>query len=179
MIHLDFSDEDKAALHHERYQHPHPRVQRKMEALWLKSQGIPHKQISTLAGISINVVTQYLKEYQEGGIESLKRLNFYKPQSELVNHTETLEAHFKANPPASINEAMAAIERLTGLKRSGTQIRKFMIKLGLKYRKLGMVPAKADPQKQADFKKTSWFHVSMKPKMEKEPCSSSMPLTLS
>jgi hypothetical protein len=45
MIKLDFTDAEKAALEYERYHHPHPRVQRKMEALWLKSQQVPHRQI--------------------------------------------------------------------------------------------------------------------------------------
>ena len=156
MININFSDEDKDTFAHERYYHHHPRVRRKMEALWLKSQGIPHTQIATLAGISINVVTTYLKEFTEGGIERLTQLNFNKPQSEMENHREKLKEYFNENPPATIKEAMGAIERLTGLKRSEPQVRKFLINLGMKHRKLGMVPAKADPQKQADFFKTSW-----------------------
>jgi hypothetical protein len=38
MFQLAFSEADKQALHYERYHHPHPRVQQRMEALWLKSQ---------------------------------------------------------------------------------------------------------------------------------------------
>jgi len=43
MIQIHFSDEEIEALKCERYHHPHPRVQRKMEALLLKSQNIAHK----------------------------------------------------------------------------------------------------------------------------------------
>ena len=156
LTNINFSEEDKATFAHERYHHHHPRVRRKMDVLWLKSQGIPHNQIATLAGISINVVTAYLKEFEAGGSERLTLLNFNKPQSEMENHKAKLKEYFKENPPATIKEAMGAIERLTGLKRSEPQIRKFLINLGMKHRKLGMVPAKADPQKQADFFKTSW-----------------------
>ena len=46
MLQLTFSEADKQALHYERYHHPHPRVQQRMEALWLKSQGVPHHQIA-------------------------------------------------------------------------------------------------------------------------------------
>ena len=35
MITLKFTGEEKTALNYERYHHPDPRVQRKMEALWL------------------------------------------------------------------------------------------------------------------------------------------------
>jgi len=31
-----------------------------------------------LTGISINLVTQYIKEYKVGGTEKLKDLNFYR-----------------------------------------------------------------------------------------------------
>jgi hypothetical protein len=40
MLQLEFSEADKQVLHYERYHHPHPRVQQRMEALWLKSQGV-------------------------------------------------------------------------------------------------------------------------------------------
>ena len=63
MIAIDFTEEDIEALDYERYHHPHPRVQRKMEALWLKHQGLPHSQITRLAGISPNTLRAYLRQY--------------------------------------------------------------------------------------------------------------------
>jgi hypothetical protein len=37
MIPIDFTPEAIDAPHHERFHHPHPRVQEKMEAVYLKS----------------------------------------------------------------------------------------------------------------------------------------------
>ncbi|MCA2869262.1 MAG: helix-turn-helix domain-containing protein, partial [Microcystis sp. M110S1] len=54
MINLEFTEEEKNSLYYERFHHPHPRVQLKMEVLWLKSQKIPHQKICQLAGISPN-----------------------------------------------------------------------------------------------------------------------------
>lgn len=51
MTKIEFTEGDIKALNYERYHHPHPRVQRKMEALWLKSQGEPHNKIAQLTGI--------------------------------------------------------------------------------------------------------------------------------
>ena len=82
-----------------------------MEALWLKSQGEPHNKIAQLTGISINVVTQYIKEYKAGGIEKLKELNFYRPESKLRDHKQTIEDYFREHPPATIKEAMSGIEK--------------------------------------------------------------------
>jgi len=153
MIEVAFTKEDVQMLNHERYNHPHPRVQRKMETLWLKSHKIPHKQIAKIAGISINVVTLYLREYKEGGIEKLKELNFNEPESELKQHTSTIESYFRKYPPATIKEAMGKIEKLTGIKRSETQLKKFLKSIGMSRRKVGMLPSKADPDKQEEFKK--------------------------
>lgn len=155
MIKIEFTEEEKKTLNHERYNHPSPRVQRKMEALWLKSQGISHKETAKLTGVSINVITQYIKEYRTGGIEKLKEINFYQPKSKLIEHRQTIENYFKDHPPATIKEAMDAIEKITGLKRTEKSIRKFFNKIGLRRRKVGMVPSKADVEKQEDFKKNS------------------------
>ncbi len=66
MVKLEFTAEEQHQLHYERYHHPHPRVQRKMEALWLKSQGVAHRQISRLTGISSTTLTSYLGEWDRG-----------------------------------------------------------------------------------------------------------------
>ena len=39
---LEFTPEILEELNYERYHHPLPLVQRRMEALWLKSHGLPH-----------------------------------------------------------------------------------------------------------------------------------------
>jgi hypothetical protein len=48
MIQLNFTAEDIEQIHYYRFDRPHPRVPRKMEALYLKSQKYPHKEIAKL-----------------------------------------------------------------------------------------------------------------------------------
>ena len=151
MIKIEFTEEEMKVLNYERYHHPHPRVQRRIEALWLKSQNMSHKQIRRITGISSNTLTDYLRKYQECGIEGLKEINFYQPQSELRKHTTTIEAYFREHPPASVKEAMAKIEELTGIKRSENRVRVFLKSIGMAPRKVGMIPAKADIEEQERF----------------------------
>lgn len=125
---LKFTPETQEALNDERYRHPVPLVQRRMEVLWLKSHELPHALIAKLAGVSENTLREYFRLYEEGGIERLKEVHFYRPRSELHLHMSTLEAHFRAHPPATIKEAQSEIEALTGLKRSETQVREFLKK---------------------------------------------------
>jgi len=153
MLQLEFSEADTQALHYERYHHPHPRVQQRMEALWLKSQGLPHHQIAQLCDISANTLRSYLTLYHTGGVEALKQLNFHRPQSGLSAHRDTIEAQVRAHPPQTINEAVALLEALTGIKRSPTQVRLFLKHLGLQRRKVGLLPAKGDPDVQEEYQK--------------------------
>ena len=152
MIQLEFTEAEQQHLHYERYHHPHPRVQRRMEALWLKSQGVAHHEISRLTGISSTTLTSYLRAYQKGGLEALKTVRFYRPQSELKQHQGTLEDYFRQHPPASAKQAMAIIETLTGVRRTPNRVRVFLKHMGLKCRKVGMIPAKADLAVQEAFK---------------------------
>src|SRR4028118_1435614 len=49
---LAFPDGARRNLGAERYQHPDPRVQRRMEVLWLLSQGETQTRAGQLAGVS-------------------------------------------------------------------------------------------------------------------------------
>ena len=113
MIQVDICQNDVETIKYARNHHPHPRVQQRMDVLWLKSNNLPHKEIAQLSDVGDNTVTKYLHMYKEGGIEKLKELNFYKPQSELVQYTSSIEKYFKDNPPASIKEAASKVEQLT------------------------------------------------------------------
>ncbi len=155
MLEIQFTEQDRLALHYERFHHPHPRVQQKMEAVWLKSQGLPHHEIARLVCISENTLRTYLSEYLDGGVESLKEINFRRPQSDLAAHRATIEAYLQQHPPATINEAVFRIEELTGVRRSPTQVRLFLKSLGMRCLKVGVLPAKADLEIQEDFKKSS------------------------
>lgn len=151
MITLEFSPAEIEVLEYERYHYPHPRVQKKIEAVYLKSQGLKHREICRLCRISKTTLTTYLKQYQTGRLDRLKQLDYQGQPSALNQHRVSLEAYFKAHPPRSTAEAQAAIEELTGLKRSPTQVQAFMKRLGLKCRKVGFVPGPAtDPDKQAE-----------------------------
>jgi transposase len=128
MIRITFTKEEVEQLRYERFNHPHPRVQIKMEALLLKSQGLEHKKIGKILGICQDTLREYFEQYLSGGVEELKKLNFYKPKTELENYRITIEDDFRNNPPATVKEAVARIKELTGLERSIVQVGKFLKK---------------------------------------------------
>jgi len=79
----------------------------------LKSQGLSHQQIAKLAGVTENTWRLYFRQFQQGGIEALKELKFRQP----VSPNSPLEEHFRPPPCASLKQASAQIEALTGIKR--------------------------------------------------------------
>jgi hypothetical protein len=86
-------------------------------------------------------------------VEALKHLNFHCPQSLLSAYRDTIEAQVRAHPPQTINEAVAMLETLTGIRRRPTQVRLFLTHLGLHRRKVGLLPAKGAPDVQEEYQK--------------------------
>jgi transposase len=158
MLQINFTEEEIRTLHYERFHYPDPKVQKKFEVLWLKSQRLSHETIAQLSGVCARTVQRYLLEYLEGGLERLQQNHYRGSPSELNQHTETLKDYFTHHPPSTVAHAQKAIEELTGLRRSLTQVRAFLKRLGLKRRKVGSAPGKADDpdkqQEQREFVKT-------------------------
>ena len=119
MLRLTFTEEEVKELHYQRYHHPHPRVQMKMEALLLKAKGVPHHQIASCVGVCENTIRSYLEQYQTGGIEALKQLQFHRPTSELEAHRDTIEASFHEHPGDARCRKEHRSPKQTGTLRNG------------------------------------------------------------
>ena|SRR5713226_8204319 len=102
MLKIAFSAEEIEALRYWRFHHPDPRVQVRMEAMYLRSQGVAKSDILGLCGISKASFHGYLQAYVRGGMEELKRIDHYRPQSELQKHRPTLDAALRQHPPAIV-----------------------------------------------------------------------------
>src|SRR5262249_47675118 len=126
MRRFDFSEDTLVEIRHDRFHHPHPHVQRKMEVLWLKAQGLTHAEIAKLADSSPRSVQRYLDQFEQGGLDLVRRLKWKGKRNELSQHRLSLENHFLANPPRSAREAQRAIEDLTGIRRGLSQVRAFL-----------------------------------------------------
>lgn len=128
MTRLTFTAEEQQALHQERFEHPHPRVQQRMEVLWLISQGLVYAEAARLAGVSEAAVDRYVALYRHGGVEALRELKWGTATSELLDHRHSLEESFRHNPPRTVAEACQRIKDETGIERGPTQVRAFLKK---------------------------------------------------
>ena len=138
---ITFTAEDRRTLAHDRYHHPDPRVQCKMEVLGLQSHGLGHDPIAAYADVSRRTVQRYLDQYLEGGLPRLRRCPWHHPQSALAEHQDSLEEYFREHPVRSAKQARAIIAQRTGVRRGLSQVRHFLKnRLGLRWRKAGAIP---------------------------------------
>jgi transposase len=129
MAGLTFSKEEQEALRQERFEHPHPRVQQRMEVLWLISQGCTYAEAARLGGVSDATADRYVALYRQGGLEALRENGWGKSSvSELLEFREPLEKSFRENPPHTVAEACQRIKDETGVERGLTQVRAFLKK---------------------------------------------------
>ena len=160
MRHIEFSPDVLNEIARDRFEHPDPAVQRRMEALWLKAHGETHQRIAELAGMARPTVQRLLDIYLSGGLAAVRTFHWKVPVSALEPHRLALEEEFRQRPPHTVGEACQRIEQLTGVRRSETPVREFLHnRLNLRWRKVGAVPLPPKltlPEhaaKQADFLK--------------------------
>ena len=136
-----FSDSVVAAVAAERYRHPDPRVQERMEILWLKSLGETHERIAVLAGVSRSTVQRTLRIYAAKGLAGVRSFGWKGQPSALTPHRATIEEEFRARPPHTAHDAARRIEEPTGVARKASRVRKFPKEdLGMKCLKVAPVP---------------------------------------
>ena len=141
MRRFDFTDEQLRAIARDRFQHVDPRVPRRNEMLWLKSQGETHERIAPLAEVSRRTVPRLLDLFAAGGLEVVRQFHEPGRANGLAPHRLSVEAEFLERPPRIVAEACDRIERLTDVRRRPTQVRQFLrTTLGLKRRKVVAIP---------------------------------------
>jgi transposase len=144
----------------ERYHHPDPRVQERMEILWLKSKSEPHGRIAALANVSRSTVQRTLRIYVAKGLDGIRSFGWEGQPSALTPHAATIEQAFRTCPPHTARDAARRIEELTGVRRKESRVRKFLKEdLGMKCRKVAPIPVppkntvEEHARTQADFLK--------------------------
>jgi transposase len=136
-----FPDDVIKTVARERYEHPDPRVQERMEVLWLKINNETNDRIGELANVSRSTVQRTLRLYSQKGLDGVRTFGWKGQPSALTPHRETLEKEFRERPPHTTHEAARRIEELTGVKRKASRVRKFMKEtLGMKCLKVAPVP---------------------------------------
>lgn len=153
MLTLQISEAEIAQLKYEMYRYADALVQKRLHSIYLKSmnQSLSCKAIGLYSGLSRQKVADFIKLYNQSGIESLKFNNYGTNQSALDNHSETLLSNLEKHPVHQLSQAKERIESLTGIQRSLSSIESFLKKNDFSYQKIGHIPSKVDVQKQETY----------------------------
>ncbi|MDR0713350.1 MAG: helix-turn-helix domain-containing protein, partial [Bacteroidales bacterium] len=149
---MNLSEEEIRRLRYERFQYPCSKIQKKLQAVYLKVVlGYSNVETGRILSIHPNTVARYIRTYREKGIEGLYVIRYQGKRSRLKEYKTVIIEDFNNNPVCSIAQAIAGIKELTGLERKPTQVRAFMCRHGFKYRKLASIPGKLNPEAQQEF----------------------------
>jgi len=138
-------------------------IQKRLHVVYLKNTiGGSDTAIGLICDLHFNGVSRWVKTYNLEGITSLYINNYGTNKSDLQAHSISTLENFKQFAPVSSNEAVSGIKDLTSITRCPTQVRKWMHKNGLKFRKMGHLPAKVNVEKQEQ-----WLKGELNPVIEK------------
>ena len=128
-----------------------------MLTIWLLHCGLTRQKAAEIVGVSRATVQRYLDAYCQGGLDGLRRLNVKRPVSELTAYRDIIRASFEEQPVCTIAQACDRIEKLTGLRRGPTQVRKFLKDLGLKWQRIRAIPVPPKKTWPSTFKPKPCF----------------------
>ena len=126
------------------------KIRRELLALKMRGAGAPLEMIASSLGVGVRTVSNSIAEFREGGLNATLEDRAYTPESCLEPHLEDIAKSFREEPVGCAKQARVRISKLTGI-RSASQVRRVMRGLGMRYRKAGQIPGKADGQIQMDF----------------------------
>lgn len=132
-------------------------INRRVNAVYFHGLGLTRHEASRLANVSPTTLRKFVDAFEREGLAAVVADARQGPPSALDPHVQTITDDFTAHPPTSVAQAADRIAQLTGVRLKATRVRTFMHDLGMAPRRLTPIPGKANPQVQADFKKTAWI----------------------
>ncbi|MBM3230003.1 IS630 family transposase, partial [Candidatus Parvarchaeota archaeon] len=167
MIHLELNKEQLDELHKQAAENTCVRARKKCWVVYLKGNDYAHQEIAKVVRVDEDSVTEYLKKYRDGGLPGLLTENYRKGKGQLDAHAQKLKEIFEKNPVHTVNQAIEVIERETQVRLKPSACRAFLLKLGMKYRRCGLIPGNVFGNDDKQRQKQQEFHdKELQPLME-------------
>lgn len=151
MIEINLSVNEHTLLRDLHQNHIHPVIRQRAHVILLRSGKIQNDRISVITGLGETTIIHYAHQYLAKGSSWVTTLNFRKPVSQLQSFDSEILAYFEKNPVSTIAQACQEVFKLTGVTVKNTQMRAYLKKLDIQWRKVGGIPAKVDIAAQQKF----------------------------
>ncbi|UZR98408.1 helix-turn-helix domain-containing protein [Chondrinema litorale] len=115
--------------------HKNPIIRDRFHMIWLLYKGFRRGECANILGVRPNIITKYIRLYNEGGLELLSRFNYKKPVSKLMAHKDKICKAINNILPDCISAIREWIRQELGIERSLHRVRIFIKELGFRYRK--------------------------------------------
>jgi transposase len=139
-LRVQLSEEEQRIVNEERTSHPNERIRERMLVLWLLHSGLTRQKAAEIVGVGRATVQRYVAAFRDGGLEGLRRWDPNRPQSEMSAYRALIRESLEKEPVHTVAEACERIFQLTGLRRSPSQVRKFLKDLGLRFQRVRVIP---------------------------------------
>ena len=154
-----YSTQQLQTLDEARFSQKTDAINRRVNAVYFYGLGRSRADAARLANVCLNTLRKFADAFEspDGGLAAVTADARQGPPSALDPHIDVIKADLAAHPPTSVAHAADRIASLTGVRLKATRVREFMHDLGMAPRRLSPIPGKADPIRQAEFKKTAWI----------------------
>ena len=98
MIILKLTEQQLDELYEGLSSNDNPSARKKCLTVYLRAKGYPRETIADIARVDLDTVTNHVKSYADGGLQSLLKDHYRQPKSRLEPHAAELEALLKKKP---------------------------------------------------------------------------------
>jgi transposase len=144
-LRVQLTEEERRVVNEERTSHPNERIRERMLVLGLLHNGVTRQKAAEIVGVGRATVQRFVAAFRDGGLDGLRQWDPNRPESEMAAFRDSIRDAFEKQPVRTVAEACDRIFQSTGLRRGPSQVREFLKDLGLKFRRVRMVPV--PPQK--------------------------------
>lgn len=151
---LILTDEEREQICR-RYKHEqNPRFRERLQCLLFKDRGLTNNEVAEMLAVVPETITDWLNRYQDGGLETLCRLETGGSDSFLSQQQiAALRSELDKNQFQCAKQVCAWVGEEFGISYSERGMRDLLKRLGYTRQKAHLVPAQAQEEAQAAFLK--------------------------
>lgn len=142
MLPFQLTEDEFETVKVERKQHSKAKIRTRFDVLYFLHLAYGRGQTARLAGCSVNSVTNYIKLFNQGGLEAIRAWGYTFERHELCGQFKKVRKRLKKACVRSVAHARQILVKKFGYRRSSEAVRQLLHRLGFRRLKVGTFPGK-------------------------------------